>query len=1202
MSKTAARRRTLEVILTVLAGALATPSSAQSIDINDILRGVVIVDQILGGSSPRNGDPRPNPGAGRQVPSPEPSRPSPARQSPQPDPEMQAIQAHLARLGYNPGAADGLWGGKSARALAAFQRDAGLPQGDKPNELDRAVLQAPETFQLLRAQRGGATFPLTVMPGYDVPGGDYRNPNSDPRLQGISLDQCITTCAQDVACGAFTYNASENWCFLKQGVAETALFAGAVSGIKSGPANASPLTAMVAPSVPSQPDTGWSADSAAQQRDQPSPPAGVVPLSPFGGPPSPTNPTSAQLPRLGGPALPAFGTQSTNVTGIWRAVYTCGVEAQVEIVIDNTDIKDTNGRIIFQILDKIGQQYAGEILLNARFDPVTRKLKVGGREWVREPAVPDYTYLPEGFEGIVDLQRGTYVTSLKNDYCGQATQVTFHRITDDVLAQERAAAEARLESFKSSPIAGVWQGWTMCAAGPMGVAFRPTPEERGITARVRVFPLIQYPTGESAEFGTRVSQSGDIFTLQADREKVDTDTFGTGRDFKPFSMQLRWDPAQNAFIGALDAQGCQGVALTRSDDLAFERLFVTYRATDQFPTAAEMTQEQQFFNAKSLNSACRAATAWQNSLFEHYKNVKRFDAIQRIEQKRKEIPYAIMLPELFAPFFGRDAESMSSDEGTAVASVILACLEKDYPLDLGRQLVAYIPNTYAKDETIRTRIAAAMETVRPAYQWRTEALAQLDDFSQQVSDEATIQHLQKEMELHRKYLLPLHAKELDDQLAAANTTIAQARELEKTRQRKAYLDGLVSDIVTGETSLTTAQLLSLTKAIEANEIILTSEQATAFDTALTAALQPDRARLAEAIANPSDAAGFEATVESIQTNLRPFLEFEPARELSNQIAAARKDFIAARLNDLGPALAAAQTREEFISVSGRLWEVEQGTDNIPQVRVQRRQLDEEIETWASDVLAKEAAESKTGAVPAASPQQSAPAQSMLGDFEILAGNEPASSGEVYDGIFRSGKLKQQDLLRAFYEGDKDTLYQQPRALAIFYIWKLTDYYEQACPAVLPDGLVLQVFSHRNALGSGWSQLVNAYKINSVDNAISEVQLTQSSEADAGLLGETFGCPGEQLKTMFKNMASYYERPAKGVSAEVLSLRDACLMSPLPSRSTSSPTSYCDCSVPMLEERLSPKMLTYAKSKPDSRFDDVMAFFPSVAAADQSCLR
>ncbi len=55
---------------------------------------------------------------------------------------IREAQALMKTLGYNPGPADGLWGPRTARAYAAFLRDAGLPSGK--------VL----TPEALRAMRG----------------------------------------------------------------------------------------------------------------------------------------------------------------------------------------------------------------------------------------------------------------------------------------------------------------------------------------------------------------------------------------------------------------------------------------------------------------------------------------------------------------------------------------------------------------------------------------------------------------------------------------------------------------------------------------------------------------------------------------------------------------------------------------------------------------------------------------------------------------------------------------------------------------------------------------------------------------------------------------------------------------------------------------------------------------------------------------
>ncbi len=76
---------------------------------------------------PRGGETRGPKAAGTGPP---PAAPSQQTAGPPPARVIREAQGLLAVLGYKPGAADGRWGGRSAKAYAAFLRDAGLPPGD----------------------------------------------------------------------------------------------------------------------------------------------------------------------------------------------------------------------------------------------------------------------------------------------------------------------------------------------------------------------------------------------------------------------------------------------------------------------------------------------------------------------------------------------------------------------------------------------------------------------------------------------------------------------------------------------------------------------------------------------------------------------------------------------------------------------------------------------------------------------------------------------------------------------------------------------------------------------------------------------------------------------------------------------------------------------------------------------------------------
>src|SRR5258707_806035 len=90
-----------------------------------------------------------------------------------------------------------------------------------------AATSISEEFQILHDQ--------------DLPGHDLRTPIEDPRLKGVTLDQCRAACLGESACRAFTFALPAGWCFLKDKPASPHAFAGAVSGIRSDDAQHGPV-------------------------------------------------------------------------------------------------------------------------------------------------------------------------------------------------------------------------------------------------------------------------------------------------------------------------------------------------------------------------------------------------------------------------------------------------------------------------------------------------------------------------------------------------------------------------------------------------------------------------------------------------------------------------------------------------------------------------------------------------------------------------------------------------------------------------------------------------------------------------------------------------------------------------------------------------------------------------------------------------
>ncbi|WP_370125544.1 peptidoglycan-binding protein [Sinorhizobium fredii] len=243
-------RRVLFASVTAFQAAIWTaPPALAQFGPEDLLR---LGTEILGNSSRE----RPPTAQNRRSAAPQrgPQAPSSGRNSYDPG-NVAEVQRILNELGYSAGPVDGEMGSQTRRAIIDFQRNTGLRQTGRP---DSALLGAllsvqaqgglakvpvrpsdrPDAFNTTAGTAGwpqtGAPAEFTILPGYDLPNGDYRSGVTDPRLKVVSTAECQQLCAQDSQCQAFTYNERARVCILKDRVLQQARFAGAVSGIKAG--------------------------------------------------------------------------------------------------------------------------------------------------------------------------------------------------------------------------------------------------------------------------------------------------------------------------------------------------------------------------------------------------------------------------------------------------------------------------------------------------------------------------------------------------------------------------------------------------------------------------------------------------------------------------------------------------------------------------------------------------------------------------------------------------------------------------------------------------------------------------------------------------------------------------------------------------------------------------------------------------------
>lgn len=105
-------------------------TSAQAFDINDLAKGVNILNDLTRGATPNTASP---PAAPQRPVTPDTPRPSSAA--------IREIQALLAQLAYDRGPADGLMGRRTTSAIRAFESDRGLAVTGVPDDRILASLR-----------------------------------------------------------------------------------------------------------------------------------------------------------------------------------------------------------------------------------------------------------------------------------------------------------------------------------------------------------------------------------------------------------------------------------------------------------------------------------------------------------------------------------------------------------------------------------------------------------------------------------------------------------------------------------------------------------------------------------------------------------------------------------------------------------------------------------------------------------------------------------------------------------------------------------------------------------------------------------------------------------------------------------------------------------------------------------------------------
>lgn len=1257
----------LGVCLAISLPISSSPAYAQGTSLEDVIKGLAGAAIQHGIRQPQRGQ-RPRAETIPRAPSAEPipreRKLKNVARNPKPVPiDRQLLQAQrrLSQIGYDVGEPDGRDGPRTKAGLGLFQRDHGLKASLSLTSATSALLMSQLAQRAAHSQVLGEHSLLSVKPGIDLSGRDYRSPQNDAALAGLPLDGCYSACLADTQCAAFTYNAEASACFLKHSVPSDSPFEGAISGIKSAQpvgsqtsiSDAGTFFTPVAPVAPlsSEANIGQSAFDPEGTRPiapvEPGAGGAIAPLLPFGADNGSGLAANNALPSIGlsGPlaGLPALGAGASSFEGTWRTTFICTYPERLSVALEisyQPELEESK-RGIFRLMTQLpdGTMIEGERRIKIIFDPMSGKVESQPGDW---NIAPDVGRLNPNFGNFVGrggmlegrlAPDGAALTGELYDCRGKTEPFRFVKISEEQLATEKAELAKRSERFASHPMIGVWQGYGLCNDGPFGMGLMTRAVPEGISATVKIFPLIQNVSAPQLEYDGVIGQVANSYILhpsaaqpryanRGDLSRIEVDRLRN----PVVAASLRLEPQARTISGQIDHAQCSALSMVPISAEEFGYLDVAYNPAAPIWQGSDMTPSRQVFTATSLSSACRAILGWQGQLFSDPKEITNSRDAHIAVRQANRLLAALFLRENFEPFFGRDPETITLDEGTALYNVVNQCGRAEFPLGVIQSIYGYFPNATANVKGIKERIDEDMTSVRPAAEWRQKTLRTLESMEGHFTERSAYEELRTGLKTRQDALLPGHAALLEQNLVALDAKITAAEDAEKERLRQERIANLLGKLDSGQ-PLALADLGFLKSEISNDPSVFTASRRENFEAQLATIVAERRVTLDAEVADKPPSSETAEREKHLTEDLAAFKESVSVAAFLDEVAKQRRERERKVLDEVDVLIAASDTKEKLITAARRI-EALHDLPSLGYARGSRREeLRKKAEDWVTEYLAampRASGEPAPGAESMTATQavesEVADGDNLLGDFAELAASQPGETAgstraSTTPAIFSNGQLKQGRLLLGLYEGNFDAVYKVPRRTSTAYIRNLVTYYKEACPAVLPSGMLTYVARQQmpDSILSGNRDQIAADGLRMladtmlqmtqnpgqvVDQAVQMEELQTQAYGDAGVLGQEFGCPGDGLRKIFDNTYAFLRNPTSGVSAEKISLYDSCVQSD--TYVYSDKARYCKCTAPILERNLSANFELYVKADPMRHLDDVWQIFPHVAREQWEC--
>jgi hypothetical protein len=778
-------------------------------------------------------------------------------------------------------------------------------------------------------------------------------------------------------------------------------------------------------------------------------------------------------------------------------------------------------------------------------------------------------------------------------------------------------------------IQGAWEGRYVCQQGPTGLTLTISGDNPSqLRAIFRFYPVPENPRVPAGEAELTGSFDAAIARLQLKPGRWIKRPTG----YNIIGLTGLLSPDGESFQGAMDAQGCGAITLTRAREGAPPVEASVQRRSPGKPRALA--------SAANFAEQCEILSDWLNRLPAEYPDL---DLGNTPVNKIEPLAANLYRDEYFVPVFGKafdqfDAETLLRFH----RDIVRRCYSETRGLFGSLRHYMDGPMNRARGNFGGAEVGSIIAARRVLRETMNRALEASQGFPATAESYDKLEQYANNAKRDYADLWPSEVKEFEEALAKARGALAKAiavawlgemkavdlakeglekipagvkqnskfisamSDSERADLNRALADKLTDLLGTALAGKEIDSSVMLAGAVTLQELLgsRTDDAARAGKGRIAAVLETHIGnRMAEAEKFGAGLEGFVSFAmwtEGLEREIAPFGEYEAVRRARAVLAEKSGSLRTTAAGGVQKALGDPASYKEFLPVRDSLVRLQKTSDGMSLSGPLWTEYESAVERW----MQKQIAATGTGA--RAEDGATAPASDPLGPFSKLPGG-----GAQKSSAFSLPDLAEGHVLSAIYRKDFAALYNGERAHITYYLMNFTGAVHQTCPGTVPYAAIQSSMESRvgkeifqggpagndamvelglNVLLQMGKDLANPSDM--LARTVKSQELMDKGHGDARRVLQQIGCDDPAWKTFFAHMTAYMRDPTEGMDPRLLTMTDICTSGMI--GRAGNPQKYCSCAGPILDSRLTETQKGFVRLDPKENVSMTLELLPTVA--------